>query len=175
MKPLYNKEKKKIVSPSLPPSSVLGQRPQGAYSCTFPKNHHPGTRALWSGQPAEVRQRQKTALIALISKTRKCQECPFSSKTLQKLRLHNFIFCPCPVWFLPPKTRTETRAFTVLNNHLWQFLVLQKALTSFSLRALKSVDSSRSGAVQFTCVSVAAKWVKAVTKVWERSPQNGSI
>lgn len=56
MKPLYNKEKKKYPPLS---SSVLGQKPQGEYSCTFLKNHHPDMRALWSGQPAEVRQRQK--------------------------------------------------------------------------------------------------------------------
>lgn len=90
MKPLYKynkktktkkKNQKKVIT--LPPSSILQSKvdvrrtpspPQGAYYCTFlkdPCRHNPKMRALWVGQPAEVRQRQKTALIALISKDNK--------------------------------------------------------------------------------------------------------
>lgn len=84
MKPLYNKEKKKslptssLIHPPMdsPPSwgrgAVHTSPAQGAYYCTFLKNHDPGMRALWLGQPAEVRQ-TKTALIGLISKDNKTQ------------------------------------------------------------------------------------------------------
>lgn len=62
--------------------------PQGAYYCTYlkdPCHQNPEMKALWVGQPAEVRQRQKTALIALISKDNK-NKCP-SAQILQNLRL----------------------------------------------------------------------------------------
>lgn len=97
MKPLYKfnkknkrkkQKKKKIINPpSLihPPKQGLFPQlgfevrrtpspPQGAYYCTYlkdPCHHNPKMKALWVGQPAEVRQRQKTALIALISKDNK--------------------------------------------------------------------------------------------------------
>lgn len=80
----YNKIKKKTINPhlpihpskqGLPPFRVEVRRtpssPQGAYFCTFlkdPCHHNPKMRAFWVRQPVEVRQRQKTALIALISK-----------------------------------------------------------------------------------------------------------